>query len=63
MSVVADGTGVTGLTAGGVAEEEVVRDLFFLRSASGLSVQLFGRSKPLIQYLVFIPQQEENKQN
>ena len=36
--VVADGAGVTGSTIGGVAEEEVVRDRLFHRSASGLSV-------------------------
>jgi hypothetical protein len=38
MSEVADGTGVTSLTTSGVVEEEIVQDLFFLRSASGLSV-------------------------
>ena len=38
MSEVVDGAGVTGSTVGGVAEEEVVRDLFFLRSTSGLLV-------------------------
>jgi hypothetical protein len=37
MVIVADGAGVTGSTAGRVVEE-VVQDLFFLRSASGLSV-------------------------
>ena len=36
--IVADGTGVTSSTAGVVAKEEVVRDLFFLRSASRLLV-------------------------
>jgi hypothetical protein len=60
MCEVADGTGVTGLTAGGVAEE-VVRDLFFLRSASRLSVSLLDRSKPLIHYPIFIPQQETSR--
>jgi hypothetical protein len=38
MAVVADGTGVTSWTTGGVAEEEAARDLFFLKSASRLSV-------------------------
>ena len=52
--VVVNGAGVTGSTAGGVAEEEVVRYRLFHRSASGLSVCLFGRSKPLIHYPVFI---------
>jgi hypothetical protein len=37
MVTIADGTRVTGSIIGGVAEE-VVRDLFFLRSASVLSV-------------------------
>jgi hypothetical protein len=36
QTIVVDGTGVNNLTAGGVAEEEA-RDLFFLRSVSGLS--------------------------
>jgi hypothetical protein len=38
MTIVADGAEVTGSTTGGVAEEEKAQDLFFLRSASGLSV-------------------------
>jgi hypothetical protein len=38
MSEVVDGTGVTGSTTGRVAEEEAVWDLFFLRSASELSM-------------------------
>jgi hypothetical protein len=38
MVIVADGTGVNYSTAGEVAEEEEARDLFFLRSASGLLV-------------------------
>jgi hypothetical protein len=37
MVIVVDGTGLTGLTTDRVAVEEV-RDLFFLRSAFGLSV-------------------------
>jgi hypothetical protein len=54
MMIVENGVEVTGLTTGGVAEEEV-RDQFFFRSAYGLSRKLFGRSKPPIHYLVFIP--------
>jgi hypothetical protein len=38
MIEVADDTRVTGLTTGGVAEEEAVRDLFFLKNAFGLSM-------------------------
>jgi hypothetical protein len=38
MVIVVDGTGVNDLTPNGVAEKEEARDLFFLRSASGLSV-------------------------
>jgi len=33
MIGVTDGVGVTGLTVGEVAEEEAVRDHFFLRSS------------------------------
>jgi hypothetical protein len=61
MTILADGAEVTGLTAGEVAEEEEVRDLFFFRSASRLSRKLFGRSKPLIHYPVFIPQKKRKK--
>jgi hypothetical protein len=35
---ITDDVGVTGSIAGGVTEEEAVRDLFFLRNASGLSL-------------------------
>ena len=38
IAVVADGAGATGSFVGGVAEEEEVRDLFFLMSASELLV-------------------------
>ena len=38
MSEVTDGAGVTSSIVGGVAEEEAIWDLFFLRSASGLLV-------------------------
>jgi hypothetical protein len=41
--VVADGAGVTGSLADRVAVEEAIRDLFFLRSASGLSVYFSDR--------------------
>jgi hypothetical protein len=57
--MVADGMGANDSTGGGVAGEEEARDMFLLRSASGLSVQLFGRSKSLIHYPVFIPQQRK----
>jgi hypothetical protein len=62
MTIVADGAEVTGLTTGGVAEEEEVRDLFFFRSAYRLSRKLFDRSKPLIHYPVFIPPKRGRKQ-
>jgi hypothetical protein len=38
MMIVEDGVEVTSSTTSGVAEEEEARDLFFLRSAFGLSV-------------------------
>jgi len=38
IAVVADGAGLTGSLAGGVEEEEVVWDLFFLRCAFRFSV-------------------------
>jgi hypothetical protein len=38
MIGVADGTGVTSSSIGGVAEEEVARDRFFLSSASKFSM-------------------------
>ena len=44
MMIVADDARVNGLSVGGVAEEEAVRDLFFLRSAFGLLMKLFSRS-------------------
>jgi hypothetical protein len=62
MTIVADGAEVTSSTAGEVAEEEEVRDLFFFRSASGLSRKLFGKSKPLIHYPILIPQKRGRKQ-
>jgi hypothetical protein len=40
----------------------VVRDLFFFRSASRLSRKLFGRSRPLIHYPIFIPPKRRRKQ-
>jgi hypothetical protein len=36
--------------------------MFFFRSASGLPRKLFGRSKPLIHYPVFIPPKSGRKQ-
>ena len=38
MIGIADGARVTGLTVGGVVEEEAARDRFFLRSASEFSM-------------------------
>jgi hypothetical protein len=38
IAIVADGVGVTGSFVGRVAEEEAVRDRFFLRSACGSAV-------------------------
>jgi hypothetical protein len=35
IAIVVDGAGVTGSFVGGGVAEEVVRDRFFLRSASG----------------------------
>jgi len=55
MVVETDGAGVIGLIAGGMAEEEMTRVLFFLRSAFGLLLKFAGKLKPLIRYLVFIP--------
>jgi len=54
MVVVADDAGVTGSFVGGVEEEEAVRDLFFLRSTSGLSVYFFGKTKSVIHYPILI---------
>jgi len=59
MVVETDGVGVIGSTVGGVAEEEMARVLFFLRSASGLLLKFAGMLKPLIHYPVFIPIKEE----
>jgi hypothetical protein len=61
MTIVANGTGVNDSTADGVAEEEEVRDMFFFRSAFGLSRKLFGRSKPLIHYPILIPPKKRKK--
>jgi hypothetical protein len=36
--VVVDGAGVTGSFVNGVAEEEAIRDWFFLRSSSGSTI-------------------------
>ena len=45
--VVADGVGVTSSFVSGVAEEEMVWDRFFLRSASRFLVKFVGKSKPV----------------
>jgi hypothetical protein len=39
-----------------------VRDLFFFRSVSRLSRKLFGMSKPLIHYPIFISPKRGRKQ-
>jgi hypothetical protein len=62
MMIVADGMEVTGSTTSRVVEEEETRDLFFFRGASRLSRKLFGGSKPLIHYPIFIPPKRERKQ-
>ena len=62
MVVETDGAGVIGLIAGGMAEEEMTRVLFFLRSASGLLLKFAGKLKPLIHYPVFIPIKRGRKQ-
>jgi hypothetical protein len=54
MSEVANGAGVTGSTAGGVAEEEAVRDLFFLRYAFRIIGVVFRQDELVIHYPVFI---------
>jgi hypothetical protein len=58
--MVAAGTGASGSIASGVAKEEEVRDLFFLRSAFGSGMKLSDRLK-LIHYLVFTPTEENMK--
>ena len=62
MEVDADGMGLSGAVVDEVAEEEEVRDLFFLRSASGSSMKLFGKLKPRMHYHVFIPSKRGRKQ-
>ena len=47
MEEVVDGVGVTASFVDGVAEEEMVWDRFFLRSASRFSVKFVGKSKPV----------------
>jgi hypothetical protein len=42
-------------------DDEAVRDLFFLRSASGFSMKFSGRRKPDIHYLVFIHNRRKHK--
>jgi len=62
MVVETDGVGVIGSTVGGMAEEEMERVLFFLRSAVGLLLKFAGKLKPLIQYSGFIPIKRGRKQ-
>jgi hypothetical protein len=44
---------VSGSVVDGVAEEEEAQDPFFLRSAYKFGMNLSGKSKPLMHYLVF----------
>jgi len=62
MVVETDGAGLIGSTISGVAEDEMAKVLFFLRSASGLLLKFAGKLKPLIHYPVFIPIKRERKQ-
>jgi len=62
MVVETDVAGVIGSTVDGVAEEEMARVLFFLRSASGLLLKFAGKLKPLIHYPIFIPIKRGRKQ-
>jgi hypothetical protein len=61
IATVTTGTGVSALVVSGVAEEEEVHDMFFLRSASGSGMKLSDRLKPLIHYPVFTPIGENMK--
>ena len=54
IAVVANGAGATSLFVGGLADEEMLRDRFFLRSASRFLVKFIGKSKLVSHYLVFI---------
>jgi predicted RNA-binding protein (virulence factor B family) len=60
MVVVVADTDVSGAVVGGMVEEVEAQVLFFLRSASGLSMKFSDKSRPLIYYLVFIHNKEEN---
>jgi hypothetical protein len=60
MVVVVADTNVSGAVVGGMADEVGAQVLFFLRSASRLSMKFFGKWRPLIHYLVFIHNKEEN---
>jgi len=57
------GTWVSGSVAGGVVEEEEVRDLFFLRSASRSGNEVIRQVETTHTLSCFHPQQKENKQN
>jgi hypothetical protein len=48
-----DGIWVIGSSVGGVAEEEVALDLFFLRSACGLEMKFSSKEKPVMHYPIF----------
>jgi hypothetical protein len=54
MVVVVADTDMTRVVVGGMAEEVGAQVLFFLRSASGLSLKFSGKSRPLIHYPIFI---------
>jgi hypothetical protein len=51
--LVAASIGMSGSVVSGVVEEVEAQDPFFLRSASGSKMKLFGKSKPLMHYPVF----------
>jgi hypothetical protein len=61
MDSMGDGAGVTDSVAGGLAEEEEVRDLFFLRSTSGSEVKFSGREKLVIHYHIFDHRRRKHK--
>jgi hypothetical protein len=60
MVVVVANTDMSGAVVGGMVEEVGAQVLFFLRSASRLSMKFSGKSRPLIHYPVFIHNKEEN---
>jgi hypothetical protein len=60
MVVVVANTNMSGAVVGGMVEEVGAQVLFFLRSASRLSMKFSSKSRPLIHYPVFIHNKEEN---